>query len=140
MPDRPKDPVKPLPSFYSVGKADGEGPVQDWLAQIPDWQAERARVIDAAVIGVVPGVRKAVKWHGVWYGIPGGGWFAALNSFNAHLKLTFFDGCHLDPVPPDRLAFRPASAIDLKEDAILDEDLIADWVRQAQSLPGLFKA
>jgi len=136
----PKHPGTPLPSFYSVKAAEGDAPVQDWLAQIPDWQADRARQIDAIVSEVVADVRKAVKWHGAWYGRPGAGWFLALNTFKTHLKLTFFDGCTFDLVPPNALKQKPASALDLTEMMPLDQDQIADWVRQAQRQPGLFKA
>ena len=136
----PKHPGTPLPSFYSVKAAEGDAPVQDWLAQIPDWQAESARQIDASVSEVIPDVRKAVKSHGVWYGRPGAGWFLALNTFKAQLKLTFFNGCDLLPVPPDVLAQKPAIALDLREKMPLDTGRIADWIGQAQAFPGIFKA
>ena len=135
----PAQPGKALPSHYSVQKADGDAPLQDWITQIPGWQADRAKRIDAIITSEIPHVRKAVKWHGAWYGQPVGGWFLALNTFKAYLKLTFFDGALLTPPLPKLMAQHPAAALDLKETAPLDEDQIADWARQALSHPGLFK-
>ena len=129
-----------LPAHYAVAKADGDGPVQAWIGLLPGWQAERARRIDAVVTGALPDVRKAVKWHGAWYGVPGQGWFLALNGFKRHLKLTFFDGLKLTPPPPVAMKIAPIRALDLCEADRLDDAQLARWVAQARALPGYGKA
>ena len=90
---RPKKPAayKP-PAHYAVSKSDGDAAVQAWIDLLPDWQSVRARRVDPVVTRHVPKVHKAVRWHGVWYGVPERGWFLAMASFKAHLKLVFFDG------------------------------------------------
>ncbi len=127
---------KGLPAHYAVPKGEGDGPVQAWIDLLPDWQSARARRIDAVVTRQVPHVHKAIKWHGAWYGVPGQGWFLAFSSFKAHLKLVFFDGASLTPVPPTPLAAKPQRALDVREADELDEAQLADWVKQASQLPG----
>lgn len=85
-------------------------------------------------------MHKAVKWHCAWYGAPGKGWFLAVASFKAHLKLVFLDGDSLTPVPPVHLATRPQRALDVREADKLDEAQLAGWVTQASQLPGWGKA
>lgn len=129
-----------MPAHYAVPKSEGDAAVQAWIDLLPDWQSERARRIDAVVTRQMPHVHKAVKWHGVWYGVPGKGWFLAFNSFKAHLKLVFFDGTSLVPVPPGPLATQPQRALDVREADPLDEARLAGWVKQAHALPGWGKA
>ena len=132
--------AKKPPAHYAVPKSDGAGAVQAWIDLLPDWQTARARRVDAVVTRQVPNVHKAVKWHGVWYGVPGQGWFLAVASFKAHLKLVFFDGASLTPVPPGPLATKPMCALDVREADKLDEAQLAGWVKQASQLPGWGKA
>jgi hypothetical protein len=132
--------AKDLPAHYAIPKSEGDGAVQAWIDLLPDWQTVRARRVDAIVTREVKNVHKAVKWHGAWYGVPGKGWFLALFSFKAHLKLVFFDGASLTPVPPVHLATRSQRAVDLRERDKLDEAQLADWIRQARELPGWGKA
>ncbi len=136
---RPKPPYVP-PPHYAVPKSDGDGPVQAWIDLLPPWQGDRARRIDAVVTREAAALHKAVRWHGAWYGNPGGGWFLAMGSLKAHLKLVFLDGDHLVPLPPVHLKTRPERALDLRERDTLDEGLLAGWVRQALLLPGWGKA
>ena len=134
-----KKPYAP-PPHYAVAKADGDGAVQAWIDLLPDWQTARARRVDAVVTRHVPNVHKAVKWHGIWYGMPGKGWLLAIGSFKAHLKLVFFDGTSLKPPPPGPLATKPQRALDLREPDRLDEAQLASWMKQASRLPGWGKA
>ncbi|HEX3493969.1 MAG TPA: DUF1801 domain-containing protein [Methylocella sp.] len=129
-----------LPAHYAVPKSEGDGAVHAWIDLLPDWQTDRARRIDAVVTREVQNVHKAVKWHGIWYGVPGHGWFLAIGSLKAHLKLVLFDGANLTPLPPVHLATKPTRALDLRERDTLDEAQLADWVRQASQLPGWGKA
>lgn len=125
---------------YAVAKADGDAAVQAWIDLLPEWQSVRARRVDAMVTKSMRGAHKAVRWHGAWYGVPGGGWFLAMASFKAHLKLVFFDGASLTPPPPIAMATKPQRALDVREDDALDAERLAGWVRQARRLPGLGKA
>ena len=132
------NPVKPTkqPPQYAIPKSEGDTPVQAWIDLLPGWMPAAARRVDAVVVHELPNVHKAVKWHGVWYGVPGRGWILAIHAFKAHLKLTFFDGLSLTPIPPDALKQKPARALNLRETATLDEARLADWIRQASRLPG----
>ena len=121
---------------YAVPKSDGDAAVRAWIDLLPEWQSERARLVDAVVTRAMPDVHKAVKWHGVWYGVTGRGWFLAVASFKAHLKLVFFDGGSLTPPPPVSLAAKPQRALDVREADALDESRLELWVRQAVRLPG----
>lgn len=128
------------PPHYAVSKSDGDEPIQAWIDLLPGWQTARARRIDVVVTRQMPDVHKAVKWHGAWYGVPGRGWFLAVASFKAHLKLVFLDGTSLRPVPPVPLATKPQRALDVREADELDEARLAGWVEQASRLPGWGKA
>ena len=92
---KPTKAAKELPAHYAVPKSEGAGAVQAWIDLLPDWQSARARRVDAVVTRQVPNVHKAIKWHAAWYGVPGQGWFLAVGSFKAHLKLVLFDGASL---------------------------------------------
>jgi hypothetical protein len=127
---------KKVPRHYAVAKADGNDPVQAWIHLLPAWQSDRATRIDAVVTKAMPNVHKAVKWHGLWYGVPGKSWYLAISAFKAHLKLVFFDGAHLLPLPPVAMKQAPARALDLREADALDEKTLAGWVKQARQLPG----
>ena len=133
---KPTKAAKELPPHYAVPKSEGDGAVQAWIDLLPDWQSARARRVDAVVTRQVPNVHKAIKWHAAWYGVPGQGWFLAVGSFKAHLKLVFLDGASLTPVPPGPLATKPQRALDVREADTLDEAQLASWVKQASQLPG----
>src|SRR4030095_2699293 len=124
------------PAHYAVPKSEGDRAVHAWIDLLPDWQPARARRVDAVVTRVVRDVHKAVKWHGIWYGVSGRGWFLAIASFKGHLKLVFLDGASLTPPPPVHLATKPQRALDVREKDTLDEARLAGWVRQASRLPG----
>lgn len=128
------------PAHYAIPKSDGDAAVQAWIDLLPDWQSDRARRLDAVVTRRFPAVHKAVRWHGVWYGVPGRGWFLAVASFRRHLKLVFFDGASLRPALPVALATKPQRALDVREADGLDEARLDRWVGQASRLPGWGKA
>ena len=129
-----------LPPHYAVGKSDGDAAVRRWIGLLPGWQRARAGEIDALVGAVHPGVARAIRYNGAWYGTPGAGFHLALNPLKRLLKITFFDGQSLDPPPPVALKIAPAAALDLRETDPLDADRLADWIRQAVTLPGYGKA
>ena len=121
-----------------IAKADGDIPVQAYLQAIPGWRRDVARHLDELIAQTVPGVHKAVRWNSPMYGIKGQGWFASLHVFTKYVKVTFFKGTSLQPVPPGGVA-KEARWIDVHEND-LDESQLAKWVQQAAAIPGWGKS
>lgn len=117
-----------------IAKADGDRPVQAYIAAMPDWKRDVGRRIDALVVRTVPNVRKAVKWNSPFYGVEGQGWFLGFHVFARSVKVTFFKGTSLRPIPPGGKS-QEARWIDIHEDD-LDEAQLAAWVKQAAAIPG----
>jgi hypothetical protein len=117
-----------------IGKADGHAPVKAYLAAMPGWKRGVGRRLDALIVRTVPGAQKAVKWNSPFYGVPGQGWFLAFHVFTRYVKVTFFRGTSLKPVPPGGTG-KDARWIDIHDDD-LDEAQMARWIRQAAALPG----
>lgn len=117
-----------------IAKADGDAPVQAYLAAMPGWKQAAGRRLDALVVRAVPSVRKAVKWNSPFYGVEGRGWFMAFHVFARFVKVTFFRGTALKPPPPGGQA-KEARWIDVHEDD-LDEKQMVAWIKQAAALPG----
>ncbi|HEX5004424.1 MAG TPA: DUF1801 domain-containing protein, partial [Gemmatimonadales bacterium] len=119
-----------------IAKADGDGPVQAYIAAMPGWKRGVGQRLDALIVRSVPRVRKAVKWNSPFYGLEGQGWFLGFHTFTRYVKVTFFQGTSLRPVPPGGTArSKDARWIDIHEDD-LDEAQMARWVKQAAALPG----
>ena len=119
-----------------IAKADGDAPVQAYLAAMPGWKRDLGKRLDALVVRTVPRVRKAVKWNSPFYGIEGQGWFLSFHTFTKYVKVTFFRGASLRTVPPGPSKHQNVRYLDIREDDGLDEPQIADWVKQAAALPG----
>jgi len=119
-----------------IGKADGDAPVQAYIAAMPGWKQDLGRRLDALVVRTVPDVRKAVRWNSPFYGMEGRGWFLGLHCMTKYIKLAFFRGASLSPVPPGESKQKDVRYLDIYEDDRLNEDLLASWVRQASELPG----
>ncbi len=117
-----------------IAKADGDAPVQAYIAAIPGWKRDIGKRLDALIVRNVPNVRKAVKWNSPFYGIEGQGWFLSFHVFTHYVKVTFFRGTSLRPVPPGGTG-KNARWIDIHEDD-LDEAQMATWIQQAAALPG----
>jgi hypothetical protein len=117
-----------------IAKADGDGPVQAYIAAMPGWKRDIGRRLDALVVRNVPNVRKAVKWNTPFYGIAGRGWFMGFHVYTRYVKVTFFRGTSLRPAPAGGVS-KDARWIDVHEDD-LDEALLTKWIRQAAALPG----
>jgi hypothetical protein len=117
-----------------IAKADGDAPVQAYIAAMPGWKRDVGRRLDALIVRNVPNVRKAVKWNSPFYGIEGQGWFLGFHVFTHYVKVTFFRGTSLRPVPPGGTG-KDARWIDIHEDD-LDEAQMATWIKQASSIPG----
>src|SRR4051794_39434103 len=119
-----------------IAKADGGAAVQAYIAAMPGWKRDVGRNLDALVARVVPGVRKAIKWNSPLYGVEGQGWFLGLHCFTKYVKVAFFRGTSLHPVPPGLSKSKDTRYFDIHVDDQLDEPQFADWVRQASQLPG----
>jgi hypothetical protein len=118
-----------------VAKAEGDAPVQAYIAAMPGWKRDIGRRLDALIVRTVPGVRKAVKWNSPFYGIEGQGWFLSYHCFNKYVKVTFFHGSSLSSLPPGESKHKGVRYLDIHEDE-LDEAQLAAWVKQASELPG----
>jgi len=119
-----------------IAKGDGDAPVQAYIAAMPDWKSDVGKRLDALIEKNVPNVRKAVKWNSPFYGVVGQGWFLSFHVFTRYVKVTFFNGTSLTPVPPGGTPkSQDARWIDLYEDGF-DEAQMTKWVKQAAKLPG----
>ena len=110
--------------------------MQDYIAAMPDWKSDVGRRLDALIVRTVPGVRKAVKWNSPLYGVEGQGWFLAIHCFTKYVKVAFFGGTSLRPVPPGESKSKDTRYLNIHEDDQLDEAQLAAWVKQASQLPG----
>jgi hypothetical protein len=119
-----------------IPKGDGDAPVQAYIAAMPGWKRDLGRRLDALVVRTVPGVQKAVRWNSPFYGVEGQGWFLSFHCFTRYVKLAFFRGASLDPVPPGASKHDDVRYLDVHEDEPLDEALLSRWIRQASKLPG----
>ena len=117
-----------------IAKADGDAPVRAYIAAMPGWKRAIGKRLDALIVRNVPNVRKAVKWNSPTYGIEGRGWFLGFHVFTHYVKVAFFRGTSLRPVPPGGTG-KGARWIDIHEDD-LDEAQMATWVKQSAALPG----
>ncbi|RDJ20562.1 DUF1801 domain-containing protein [Bosea caraganae] len=120
-----------------IAKADGDAPVQAYIAAMPGWKSDFGKRLDALIVQNAPDVRKAVKWNSPLYGIAGRGWFLSFHVLTHYVKVTFFQGMSLQPVPPGGTArSKEARWIDIREGDELDEAQMASWVKQAAGLQG----
>jgi hypothetical protein len=119
-----------------IAKGDGDAPVQAYIAAMPGWKSDVGRRLDALIEGAVPGVRKAVRWNSPFYGAGDEGWFLSFHCLTRYVKVAFFKGAALHPVPPGASKQQDVRYLDIRENDPLDEAQFADWVKQASQLPG----
>ena len=119
-----------------IAKADGDAPVQQYIAAMPGWKSALGKRLDRLIVKTVPNVRKAVKWNSPFYGVEGKGWFLSFHVFTRYVKVTFFRGASLEPLPPGPSKDRNTRYLDIHENDELDEKQFASWVKQAAALPG----
>jgi hypothetical protein len=119
-----------------IARGDGDGPVQAYLAALPGWKREVGRRLDALIVKTVPGVRKAVRWNSPFYGVEGRGWFLSTHGVTKYVKVGFFRGASLRPLPPVESKMKDVRYVHLHEGEAIDEALWAGWIRQAAALPG----
>jgi hypothetical protein len=119
-----------------IAKGYGDAPVQAYIAAMPGWKSDVGRRLDALIARTVPGVRKAVKWNSPFYEVEDGVWFLSFHCFTKYVKVAFFRGASLRPVPPGTSKHKDVRYLDIHEDDQLDEAQFAAWVKQASGLPG----
>jgi hypothetical protein len=118
-----------------IAKAYGDAPVRAYIAAAPGWKRDACRRLDALITQTVPGVRKAVKWNSPFYGVEDGVWFLNFHCFTGYVKVAFFRGASLRPLPPGASKQKHVRYLDIYEDG-LDEAQFVAWVKQASKLPG----
>jgi hypothetical protein len=119
-----------------IPKGDGDEPVQAYIAAMPEWKRAVGERLDALIERTVPGVAKAVRWNSPFYGVEGQGWFLSYHCFTKYVKVTFFQGASLDPLPPVSSKDENARYVHLFEDDGVDDETLASWIAQAAALPG----
>lgn len=133
--------AKKIPTILAGGnpriaKADGDAPVQAYIAKMPGWKREAGRRLDAVITKAVPKLQKAVKWNSPFYGVEGQGWFLSFHVYTHYVKLAFFSGASLTPMPPGESKTANTRYLDIRESDTIDEAQLAKWVKQAAKLPG----
>jgi hypothetical protein len=119
-----------------IAKGDGPAPVRAYLAAMPGWKGDVGRRLDALIERTVPNVRKAIKWNSPFYGMEGRGWFLSFHCFTKYVKVTFFRGASLSPVPPGASKHAEVRYLDLFEGDAIETAQLKAWVRKAAKLPG----
>jgi len=143
-PTKTKKPAKPNPEKSvllsggnpQIPKGYGEEPVQAYIAAMPGWKQDVGRRLHEIISRTVAGVRKAIKWNSPFYGVEDHVWFLSFHCFTRYVKVAFFRGASLTPIPPGKSKQEQVRYLDIYEDDALDEAQFADWVRQAAVLPG----
>ncbi len=119
-----------------IAKAEGDAPVQAYITAMPGWKRAVGGQLDALIVTAVPGVHKAVKWNSPFYGVEGQGWFLGVHSYTKYIKVAFFRGASLKPMPPGTSKDAHTRYLNIREDDKIDEAQFIKWVKQAAKLPG----
>ncbi|PNU03310.1 DUF1801 domain-containing protein [Novosphingobium guangzhouense] len=119
-----------------IAKGEGEGPVRAYIDAMPGWKNRVGNVLAAAIERAVPGTAKAVRWNSPFYGVEGQGWFTSFHCFEKYVKVTFFQGAALRPVPPGKSKQENVRYLDIRETDDIDVVQLEDWMKQASQLPG----
>ncbi|MHC2463200.1 DUF1801 domain-containing protein [Bradyrhizobium embrapense] len=119
-----------------IAKGYGEAPVQAYIAAMPGWKRDVGHRLDALIVRTIPGVHKAVKWNSPLYGMDGEGWFLGIHVFTRYVKVAFFRGASLCPMPPGESKQQHMRYLDIHENDEIDEARFTAWVKQASRLPG----
>ncbi len=119
-----------------IAKGYGDEPVQAYIAAMPGWKSAVGAQLDAIISTTLPDVRKAVKWNSPMYGVEPDHYFFGIHVFEKYVKVAFFRGAELDPMPPGTSKQKTVRYLDIREDDALDEAQFADWIKQAAKLPG----
>lgn len=119
-----------------IPKGEGDTPVQSYIAALPGWKSDAVCRLDLLIVRTLPKVQKAIKWNSPFYGIEGKGWFLGVHAYTRYIKVAFFRGMSLQPLPSGASKSKDTRYLDIHENSELDEIEIASWVKQAAALPG----
>jgi len=119
-----------------IAMGEGDAPVQTYIAAVPGWQRDICKRLDALIVKTMPGVNKVVKWNSPMYGSRSRGYFMSFHVFTRYVKVTFFEGASLRPLPPGPSKMKNTRYLDIHADDALDEAQLAKWIKQAAELPG----
>ena len=119
-----------------IAKAYGDAPVQAYIAAMPGWKGDVGRRLDQIITSAVPNVFKAVKWNTPFYGFEGEGWFLGFHCITKYIKVAFFRGSSLNPIPPVESKQKEVRYFHVFENDEIDEAQFTNWVKQASQLPG----
>lgn len=119
-----------------ISKGYGNEPVQAYISAMPGWKKELGHRLDRLIEQTVPGVQKAVKWNSPFYGVKNDHWFLSYHCFTRYVKVTFFRGTSLRPMPAGKSKHAEVRYLDIAGNENFDEVQFVDWVRQASQLPG----
>jgi hypothetical protein len=119
-----------------IAKGDGDAPVQAYIAAMPGWKSPLGKRLDALIVRHIPNVQKALRWNSPFYGIEGQGWLVSFHVLTRYVKVNFFCGASLQPLPPGSGKDPNARWIDIYEDDELDEAQMSQWIQQAAKLKG----
>ena len=119
-----------------IAKGDGDAPVQAYIEAMPGWKRGLGQQLDAIIERAVPKLQKAVKWNSPMYGVQGQGYFLGVHCFTKYVKVAFFRGAKLKPLPPGASKDKNTRYLDIYEDEEFDQAQFAKWVKQAAALPG----
>ena len=137
---RPRRPAKNPPLLAGgnpqIAKAEGDAPVQAYIAAMPEWKRDVGRQLDTLVTRAIPRVRKAVKWNSPFYGLNGQGWFLTFHCYTNYVKVGFFRGTSLMPLPPGKSRHQEVRYLDIRKDDQVDRAQLTSWIRQEAALPG----
>lgn len=131
----PDEPVLLSGGNPQIAKADGDAPVQAYIAAMPGWKREVGARLDELIVGTIPDVRKAVRWNSPFYGVEAMGWFLNIHCFTKYVKVTFLNGAALRPLPPVEFKDENSRALHIVEGGF-DEEQFTTWVEQAAKVPG----
>lgn len=118
-----------------IAKGDGDAPVQAYIAAMPGWKQDVGRYLDDLIVRTVPHATKAVKWNTPFYGLEGKGFFIGFHCLTKYVKVSFFKGTSMKPIPPGESKQKDVRYLDIYENEKLDEKLLASWILQASKLP-----
>jgi len=119
-----------------IAKGDGDAPVRAYIAAIPGWKRDVVRQLDEVIMRAMPGASKAIRWNSPFYGIAGQSWFLGVHCFTKYVKVAFFDGASLRPLPPVESKQPKVRYVHIHEGEAIDTKQLAAWVKQASTLPG----
>lgn len=131
-----KEPVLLSGGNPQIAKGDGNAPVQEYIAAMPGWKQDVGRRLDDLITRALPSVEKAVKWNSPLYGMERGLWFASFHCMARYIKVAFFRGAELRPIPPEGSKQPLVRYLHIAEDGAFDQAQFRDWIMQASALPG----